>query len=152
MPVSMFDLLLFFLQELIEDFLFPTARVLLKMVNQRQNAPTSVGSSSGSVGHGSYGGVAGSTSSNNLFDAAYSDPLALLDMPSWARPICQTPASINAAFEVISSLCYASPENLNALNETLTLLFYSENESPITGKTVEKYHYSASDHKQLETD
>lgn len=51
---------------------------------------------------------------------------------SWARPICQTTASINAAFDVINALCSGSAENLTVLNETLTLLFYSDSESPIT--------------------
>ncbi|OQV21658.1 putative ubiquitin carboxyl-terminal hydrolase FAF-X [Hypsibius exemplaris] len=120
------------IQELIEDFLFPTARVLLKMVRSRHNSLSSRPSSSSAFGGPSSSVVSSSVSSSDLFDAAYSDPLALLEMPSWARPICQSPASINAAFEVIAALCLGSPDNLTILNETLTLLFYSESESPIT--------------------
>lgn len=39
---------------------------------------------------------------------------------------------MTAAFDVIIALCVGSAENLTLLNETLSLLFYCDKESPIT--------------------
>ena len=92
--------------------------MLYDVTSKENSAPSRTGS-----GDGGYGSSP-SSPSGDLFD----DPDALLDMPVQARPICQTTASVTAAFEVIIALCVGSTENLTLLYTTLTALFYSGEE------------------------
>ncbi|XP_055334947.1 probable ubiquitin carboxyl-terminal hydrolase FAF-X [Paramacrobiotus metropolitanus] len=105
------------LKELLEDFLFPAARVLAKAA-----CPGALVDDQGSPNwaHG-----------DTVFDPAYSDPFALLELPHQARPICQTTIAITGAFDVIKELCMGSPANVRLLDETLTSLFYADAQ-PIT--------------------